>query len=291
MKQLTIFTPTYNREMKLKKLYDSLLRQSSNEFIWLIIDDGSIDQTREEVENWILENKIEIRFFSQKNQGKHIAMKTAFNKCETEWIICVDSDDLLAEDAVANILKDINEEESKKYIGYIYPQLRKDTKKEFPMKKQICANIMDAKNIYGITETAIVLKNKYLSLIDIPQYDNEKFLSEEIVYMQLGKYGKIIAKNRLFYISEYQEDGLTNRIFKLWKENPKGTLRLLCDRYLFSKNYSLRIRILQKIKAILNLNAFCMSDKISIFENTPSKIWSGILIFPSVLVVKIRFKD
>jgi glycosyltransferase involved in cell wall biosynthesis len=291
LKQLTIFTPTYNRENNLKKLYNSLLSQKCKNFIWLIIDDGSTDGTRKLVEKWVSENKIEIELFVQENQGKHIAMKTAFYKCKTEWIICVDSDDMIAKNAVEDILKDISEGIVEKYIGYIYPRLMKNEKKLFPKDRQECNSIMDAKNLYGITETAIVLKNEYLRLIEIPKYEREKFLSEEIIYMQLAKYGKVMAKNRLFYISEYQEDGLTNKIFELWKNNPQGTLRLLYDRYLFSRNYSFRFEMLQKIKTILNFNAVCIIDQIPIFKNSPSKIWSGILIIPSILWCKIRFGD
>ena len=81
---------------------------------------------------------------------------------------------------------------------------------------------MDASNIYGMVETAILFKSKYLKLIEIPQYQDERFLSEEILYIQLDKFGKFCTRNQAFYISEYQSDGLTAHIFQLWKKNPKG---------------------------------------------------------------------
>ena len=95
MKKLTVFTPTYNRAYVLNKCYESLKNQTVKDFVWLIIDDGSTDNTKELVENWIKENKIEIRYKYQENQGMHGAHNTAYKLISTELNTCIDSDDYM----------------------------------------------------------------------------------------------------------------------------------------------------------------------------------------------------
>ena len=104
MKTLTIFTPTFNRAYTLHKCYESLKRQTSKDFVWLIIDDGSSDNTKELVDKWINENEVEIRYYYQKNQGMHGAHNTAYKLIETEINTCIDSDDYITDDAVEKIV-------------------------------------------------------------------------------------------------------------------------------------------------------------------------------------------
>ena len=101
---LTVFTPTYNRAYTLHLCYESLKRQTCKDFIWLIIDDGSTDDTKELVDSWILENKVEIRYYYQENQGMHGAHNTAYEKIDTELNVCIDSDDYMPDDAVEKIV-------------------------------------------------------------------------------------------------------------------------------------------------------------------------------------------
>lgn len=102
---LTIFTPTFNRKHFLLKLYQSLLAQTCQDFTWLLIDDGSTDGTDLLVQSWITENQINIRYIYQQNGGKMRAHNHAVELCETEFFLCIDSDDSLVEDAVEVILK------------------------------------------------------------------------------------------------------------------------------------------------------------------------------------------
>ena len=108
MKKITIFTPTFNRAYLLPQLYQSLISQSNQNFIWLIIDDGSFDDTQELIDSWKAEDKIEIQYFFQSNQGMHGAHNTAYQKCTTELNICIDSDDFLPNDAVDIIIQSCN---------------------------------------------------------------------------------------------------------------------------------------------------------------------------------------
>ena len=76
---ITVFTPTYNRAYMIDKLYDSLCLQTCKDFEWIVVDDGSVDNTEELIQNFIQENKIHIVYYKQKNQGKHIAINKSKN--------------------------------------------------------------------------------------------------------------------------------------------------------------------------------------------------------------------
>ena len=103
-KTLTIFTPAYNRAYCLHQCYESLLRQTNRDFSWLIIDDGSSDNTKALVQTWIDENKISIQYHYQENQGMHGAHNTAYKLIATELNVCIDSDDFMPDKAVNNII-------------------------------------------------------------------------------------------------------------------------------------------------------------------------------------------
>ena len=102
---ITVFTPTYNRAYTLHKCYESLKRQTNKNFIWLIIDDGSSDNTKDLVKEWIEENKISIKYIYQDNKGMHGAHNTAYENITTELNICIDSDDYMPEDSIEKIKK------------------------------------------------------------------------------------------------------------------------------------------------------------------------------------------
>jgi len=103
-KTLTIFTPAYNRAHTIGRTYESLCRQTLQDFEWLVVDDGSSDNTRELVEGWIAEGRIPIRYIYQENQGMHGAHNTAYRNITTPLNTCVDSDDWMPDDAVEKIV-------------------------------------------------------------------------------------------------------------------------------------------------------------------------------------------
>ena len=102
--KLTIFTPTYNRANTLPRLYHSLKNQTVKNFEWLIVDDGSTDNTYEIVKGFINEKVINIRYFKQKNQGKQAAWNFAVSNCMTDLFCGVDSDDRLYNNKVIELI-------------------------------------------------------------------------------------------------------------------------------------------------------------------------------------------
>lgn len=290
MNLITIFTPTYNRCDKLKNLYESLCSQKNKNFIWLVVDDGSSDMTSIQFDTWIKEDIIKITYIYQKNSGKCCAMKRGISECNTNWFFCVDSDDFLLDSAVDTLISSIcgiGEE----YIGSVFP--RQGFKTNFGwVPKTVCAiDVVDLRVLYNVKESAILLKTDLLKRIDIPYFVGEKFLSEEVIYIQLSKFGKFFVDNRVFYKSEYLNDGLTSNVFKLWQKNPNGTLFLLAMRYKYCRRYPFWIRVKEIMKSIMNFNALCMVTHKKISQETPNKILSFALFIPSVIWRKIRFSD
>jgi len=104
--KLTIFTPAYNRADLLPRAFEALCVQENKDFIWLIIDDGSTDNTAQVVEAFQQQNAgFEIRYFHKENGGLHTAYNAAIALADTELSMCIDSDDWIAEGAVDRILK------------------------------------------------------------------------------------------------------------------------------------------------------------------------------------------
>ena len=137
--KLTIFTPVYNREKELIRLFNSLKEQSNLNFIWLIVDDGSKTSTKPLIDKFRNQCDFKIHFIYQENQGKHIAHNTAVLNCETEYFLCVDSDDILSPDAVEIVYHYLPKLEENNNIGMIAPR------NEFYKQNQSCYNLFETK--------------------------------------------------------------------------------------------------------------------------------------------------
>ncbi|MGL5989231.1 glycosyltransferase family A protein [Cetobacterium sp.] len=225
-KILTVFTPAYNRAYTLHKCYESLLRQSNKDFIWTVIDDGSSDNTKELVALWIKENKIEIRYYYQKNKGMHGAHNKAYEVIDTELNVCIDSDDYMTDDAVQTIIdyweknkKDslagfgaLNLFESREVIGSEFPKYLKESKYFDLYKRHKIKG--DKKFIY---RTECIKKYEY------PIFENEKYVGLDYKYSKLDSDGYLLGLcNKPVCIVEYLADGSSLNMFKQYKNNPKG---------------------------------------------------------------------
>lgn len=291
---ITIFTPTYNRKKYLYKLKNSLDRQTDKDFEWVVVDDGSSDGTEDEVKSWKKSNlDYEIKYVKQENQGKHIAFNLGVRNASYSWIICVDSDDTLTDDAVMIINHDI-QKISYREVGIVYPQIMNGGKSDDKLWKKIDnteLDIMDLHDLYHINESAIVMRKNIISKYQFPKYGNEKFLPESWLYQKLIAEGKFWALNKPLYCSKYLKNGLTNNIWKLWKNNPNGVLNILKEEYyLISQKYKRKYRFINHLKCIINLNTLCMVTNKNFLQETPSKFLSLITYFPSLYFVKLRYR-
>ena len=221
---LTIFTPTFNRAHTLPRTYKSLHNQDCKDFIWLIIDDGSYDNTKELVNQWIKEEEeFEIRYIYKENGGMHSAHNAAYRNIDTVLNTCIDSDDELADGAVSKILDKWNEIKDQDYAGIVALDANMDTGKVigsgFPENiKEIgyyeIAGSGDKKLIY---RTEII--NKYP---EYPEFEGEKYFSTAFKYLLIDQDYKLAVLNETVCNVEYQPSGSTNSMYKQYLNNPKG---------------------------------------------------------------------
>lgn len=226
---VTIFTPIYNRANLIGKLYQSLLCQTDFDFEWLIVDDGSTDNIAEVVAKWKQEERacFPIRFFQQKNGGKHRAINRGVLLAKGEAFFIVDSDDYLEKDAVELIHRwweDVKTDDC--YAGV--SGLKADTAGKVVGGRPAFEWYVDALNIergkYGLLgDKAEAYKTSVLKKYPFPEFEDENFLQEGIVWDRIAHDGyKIRWFNQVIYICEYRADGLTRHGWEICLKNPIG---------------------------------------------------------------------
>lgn len=225
LSKLCVFTPTYNRAYILPKLYESLCRQTDKDFVWLVVDDGSTDETKEFINKWKIEKKINIEYYFQENSGKHIAFNKAFNNCVNSWITCVDSDDFLTDDAVELINKLIYEVDGDNSVIGIVGQ-KGNIKAEAIYKNwpdvQYCGFYEIFEKYRFVGEIFLIMRTEIARQYLFPQIKGEKFVSENILYRRIDKLGRYRLFNKIIYCFEYRSDGYTKNALSVVIRNPKG---------------------------------------------------------------------
>lgn len=225
MKTLTVFTPSYNRAYTLHKCYESLKRQTSKDFIWLIIDDGSSDNTKDLVDKWIEENYISIRYYYQDNQGMHVAHNTAYKLINTELNVCIDSDDYMTDDAVEKIIKFWKNNKSDKLAGIAGLDAYTDGSiigNKFPLNLK-SSTVWDMYNKHGVKgDKKFVYRTELTKLYPYPLFDGEKYVSLGYKYSKLDENYELALMNEVLCIVEYMDDGSSKNMLKQYRKNPKG---------------------------------------------------------------------
>lgn len=252
-KSLTILTPTYNRVYLLDRLYQSLTMQTCKDFVWLIIDDGSTDETRNAIEALINEKKIDIRYYYKENGGKHTAINYAMSYIDSELVFIVDSDDYLTEDACETILLYHKKyRHSDNLCGYSFLRMYPDGKinnVEFPSNELIESYIECRVNRSIGGDKAEVYYSSCLKEFPFPEFPKERFLNEDVVWIRMGRKYKMVHINKAIYVGDYLGDGLTKKGKVLKILNPLGGMER--GRELMSRECKLRVRINGAIQYIV----------------------------------------
>lgn len=225
MKLLTIFTPAYNRAHTIGRTYQSLLNQSCKDFLWLIVDDGSTDGTKNLVEGWIRENKIPITYIYQENQGMHGAHNTAYKNITTELNTCIDSDDWMPHDAVEKIINAWKEHSHEKYAGIIGLDQTADGKligTNFPenLKETTLQGFYEAG---GQGDKKLVYRTDIIKQYpEYPLFKGERYVGLAYKYMLIDQDWKLITLNEPLVTVEYQLEGSSFSMYRQYWNNPKG---------------------------------------------------------------------
>lgn len=225
MKTLTLFTPTFNRAYCLKDIYDSLLRQTSTDFHWLIVDDGSTDTTQELVEEWMEENRISMDYIYKENGGLHTAYNSAIALLETELAVCIDSDDYPPDNAVELIIDFWKSEGSDEYAGIIGLDFYKGGGAiggDLPPVKSV--HIIELTDKYGyVGDTKMVHRTELLKAIPpMPTFNGEKNFNPIYLYLQIDMHYPLLVLNENLCFVEYADTGMSRNIFHQYVNSPNS---------------------------------------------------------------------
>ena len=229
--RFTVFTPTYNRAHTLERLYQSLQEQSFQEFEWIVVDDGSTDNTEALLLDWAKDNsrKFSIIYKKVKNGGKHRAINYALEIAMGELFFIVDSDDYLLPkslEIVDRVEKSIPLNLKKKFAGICGQDIY--TNGSLVGSTYIGDQYLDISYLdsgkYGITgDKKEIFYTDILRQFPFPEFENEKFICEGLVLGRIAKAGyKLRYFNEPIYIVEYQSTGISNNLDEIQKSSPKG---------------------------------------------------------------------
>ena len=237
---ITVFTPTYNRAHTLPRLYHSLCRQTDKHFQWLVVDDGSTDNTDELIKMWEQKSDFMIKYIYQENSGKQQAHNLGVKYTVTELFVCVDSDDYLIDTAVEIVLECWKKH--KEGIGILCKRGFDCTCPVTTWKGSIeYATLLEAAHTHKLHgDTMLVFRTDIIKKFSFPKFENEKFIPESYLYDLMDQEGKLFFLPKILYLCEYQYDGYTANIRRMNAENPNGYLayirhRLELDTAFFAK--------------------------------------------------------
>lgn len=227
---ITLFTPTYNRAHLLPRLYDSLRAQSCFDFEWLIVDDGSADDTASVVKVWQEEcADFPVRYYSQINQGKHIAINKGMEEAAGEWFLVVDSDDYLKPEAVATIVERTRQIENRPdYCGVTLLRVYDNgdiVGGNSAADRDFDSDYFSYRHVHDIAgDRAEVFRTSALRQYPFPKFEGEKFMTESVLCFRMARDYKSLFTHDALYVCEYQDDGLSSSTQKLYNNNPLGCM-------------------------------------------------------------------
>ena len=272
---LTVFTPAYNRAHTLPRTYESMKQQKNTDFIWLIVDDGSTDNTAELVKRWQAEpNSFEIRYVYKENGGMHTAHNTAYAIIDTELNTCIDSDDALSPDAVQIIFDAWQKVKNKGYAGLLGLDSEFNGTiigKGFP--EGLTATTLGA--YYrngGKGDKKLVLRTDVVrEFPPYPVFEGERLVPLGTLYAMIDRKYELAVVDRVLCLVEYQPDGSSNNMLRQYYRSPKG--------FRYSRLISMVDH--QPLKRKLILHAHYVAESIVAGEgwikDSPQKVFTVLL--------------
>lgn len=291
--ELTVFTPTYNRKKLLRRCFESMKAQTSKDFIWLIVDDGSSDGTAEEAEKWIKEaDSFEVRYVYKENGGLHTAYNTAIENIDTPLCVCIDSDDWMPSDAVERILSFWHENGSDRYAGIVGLDCLQDGTVLGDILPGKTVNLIDIQT--GKTKlrfgdrTNVVRTELYRKYAPMKVFPGERNFNPHYMHLQIcGEYDFLVMNENLRFV-EYQPEGMSAAIYRQYLDSPRSfaETRLL---YLGFRNTSFGFRFRHSVHLVSSCILYgTPSDAL---RRSPCR-WITALAWPAgavlSLVVRIR---
>lgn len=288
--KISILTATYNRAKLLPQLYKSLKDnlKCNVDFEWLIMDDGSTDETKETVEQFIDEKLIDIKYFYQENQGKMAAINNLVSNVDGDLIIECDSDDFFTEDAFEVINEEYEKNKNEKDIYAIcflkYDKKGNNMGNDFKKEKTTMFDLYFKEGENG--EKALVffadIRKKYKYKLE----HDEKFVTEARMHHEMDLNYKILCINKTVMICEYQKEGYSKNIIEQFKKNPYGYyeyFKEILERDFSGVNFSKR---LYAIKHYILFSYLTRQYQSKTIKNVFNKLLYYVLLIPGIIKSK-----
>ena len=287
MKQITVFTPAYNRADLLLRCYQSMCNQTNKDFIWMIIDDGSTDNTGELAKDWIRDTKeFEIQYYYKENGGLHTAYNEAISHIQTPLCVCIDSDDWMPGDAIEKILTFWEEKGSDNVAGIVGLDFTSDNKvigDMLPSQERV--NLIDLLvgryPIVNGDRTNVVRTELYKKYAPMKVFDGEKNFNPHYLHLQISQeYDFLVLNENLRYV-EYQPNGMSDSILKQYKSSPNSFIEIR-KLYLSFSNTTLKFRFKHSIHLISS--AIFAGRFLEIIRKLPNKLLTIIAVPAGVML-------
>lgn len=295
--KISVLTPTFNRANLLEKLYKSILENGkySIEIEWLIMDDGSTDNTKEIVNDFQTQNtysNIEIKYFYQENQGKMVAINKLVEQVTGDYIIDCDSDDYFTNNAFKIMKEEIEKNiEEKDIYGLVflkYDQNNNNMGNNFKNKKTTMFDLYFREGETG--EKAILFKTDIRKKYKHELEHGEKFVTEARMYHKIDEKYKMICVNKPIMICEYQKKGYTKNIINQFRENPYGYYKYfeeILERDMKGVAFKKRLYVIKHFILFSYLTK--AKQNLSKIISVENKVLFVILYLPGILKTRKKF--
>ncbi len=225
MKTLTVITTTFNRAYCLHQVYESLCRQSCDDFLWMIVDDGSTDNTKELVEGWQLDARFEIEYYYKPNGGMHTARNLAYEKCHTLLNVIIDSDDWMTDDGVEIIVTTWKQHGHEGLYGIAANNI--DTKGNLTgttmpngITESTCGDLFDKYGVKG--DKKFILRTDLSRQYPYPEFPGEKFYPASYKFNKLDQNYKLYITSSAVCVVDYNGDSMTFNKYAQYRSCCKG---------------------------------------------------------------------
>lgn len=276
-KTLTIFTPTYNRADFLERGYQALCKQECQDFIWLIIDDGSTDHTREVVASLQKSSPFEIQYVYKENGGLHTGYNEAISHAETELCMCIDSDDWIADHAVSKILSLWEQVKRPDCAGIVALDAYPDGKPTIfiDASNYVNLNAYDTTHKWAGDRKLVVRTDLYKSVAPMPSFNGEKNFNPQYMHYQIAQNYSFYVLNEVICIVDYQETGMSAGIYRQFTNSPNSWIEYRRMQMVMRPNHWLFI-----LKTALHFDSACFLAKrpSSIWKDSPCKLLTTVFL-------------
>ena len=290
MATLTVFTPAYNRAHTIGRTFKSLCEQTNHDFEWLVVDDGSTDNTKELITSYLtnvtyvsdaefIGNSadapwLKVRYIYQENQGMHGAHNTAYDAIQTELNTCIDSDDYMPQDAVekiVNLWSSLTEHEKKQYAGLLALDVEDKTLKvigdELP-KDRRSTTLSGFYERGGSGDKKLIYRTEVIKSVPrYPLFEGERYVGLAYKYMLVDQQYELLILNEPVCIVEYQLDGSSHSMYRQYWNNPKGWCFYRCNEMIYAKGIKRKL-----IVCAHYVSSSIMAGNKRFFVESPCKI-------------------